>query len=187
MKYWVLIFCYLSVFSSFAAKEVKVKMITNYGDIELALFEDDVPKTVANFLSYVDKKFYDGLIFHRVIPDFMIQGGGFDETMKQKDTAKPIKNEASLGISKGHKNEIGTIAMARTPDPHSATSQFFINTKDNDFLNFSLQNKGYAVFGKVTKGMPVVKKISAVKTGSFKHFSDVPKSPVIIKSIRRVK
>ena len=180
-----IIFLLIMFFSlkTFAAKEVKVKMVTNFGDIELSLNEEKAPITVKNFLSYVDKKHYDGLIFHRVIPNFMIQGGGFDQKMVQKKADAPIKNEGTNGL----KNDIGTIAMARTPDPNSATSQFFINTKDNDFLNTTLSKPGYAVFGKVSKGMPVIKKISAVKTGNHGGHQDVPKSPVIIKTIRRVK
>ncbi len=152
---------------------------TNYGDITLELFADKAPVTVENFLSYVKEGFYDGTVFHRVIDGFMIQGGGFTEDMAQKDTKAPIKNEANSGVS----NEKGTIAMARTNDPHSATAQFFINVKDNDFLNFtseSVNGWGYCAFGKVTEGMDVVEKIKDVKTGSHGFHQDVPVEPVII-------
>lgn len=152
---------------------------TNYGDFTLELFADKAPATVENFLSYVKDGFYDGTIFHRVIDGFMIQGGGFTEDMDQKATKAPIKNEANNGVS----NEAGTIAMARTNDPHSATAQFFINIKDNDFLNHtseSVNGWGYCAFGKVTDGMDVVDKIKNVKTGSHGFHQDVPVEPVII-------
>merc|ERR1712070_244001 len=130
---------------------------------------------------YVDSGFYAGLIFHRVIDDFMIQGGGYDETMSQKSTNAAIKNEASVGLS----NTKGTIAMARTSDPDSATDQFFINTVDNTFLDYSSRSAGYAAFGEVVDGLDVVMSISEVKTGTYKSFSDVPKSPVLIESVSR--
>ena len=152
---------------------------TNFGDITLELFEDKAPKTVENFLSYVKDGFYDNTIFHRVIEGFMIQGGGFTVDMDQKDTKDTIENEANNGVA----NEKGTIAMARTNDPHSATAQFFINVNDNDFLNHtseSVNGWGYCAFGKVTEGMDVVEKIKSVKTGSHGYHQDVPVEPVII-------
>ena len=154
------------------------------GNIVVELFADKAPETVKNFLAYVDANFYDGTIFHRVIPNFMIQGGGFKPGMKEKSTRAPIKNEADNGL----KNLRGTIAMARTSDPHSATSQFFINVVDNDYLNHqekNLQGWGYTVFGRVTKGMDVVDAISAVKTTTLGAFQDVPAEPVVILKIRR--
>ncbi|MCF4151150.1 peptidyl-prolyl cis-trans isomerase [Dethiosulfovibrio sp. F2B] len=156
-----------------------VKLETNKGDIVLELNEELAPKTTENFLGYVKKGFYDGTIFHRVIDGFMIQGGGFDGTMSQKETGDPVENEADNGL----KNEAYTIAMARTQDPHSATAQFFINVKDNDFLNHSAPTArgwGYAVFGKVTEGREVVDAIKAVKTGGFGPHQDVPIEPVVI-------
>lgn len=152
---------------------------TNHGDITLELYADKAPKTVENFLSYVKDGFYDNTIFHRVIDGFMIQGGGFTADMEQKDTKAPIDNEANNGVT----NEAGTVAMARTNDPHSATAQFFINVKDNDFLNFSSESMngwGYCVFGKITKGMDVVEKIKNVKTGNKGYHQDVPVEAVII-------
>lgn len=145
------------------------------GDITIELFDDKAPITVTNFLDYVKAGFYDGLIFHRVIKDFMIQGGGFDENMKQKNTNDPIKNEAAPGLD----NERGTLAMARTNAPDSATAQFFINHRDNSFLNYqSASNPGYAVFGKVTDGIEVVDKIAEVQTGISAGMEDVPKEAV---------
>lgn len=152
---------------------------TNFGDIKLELFEDKAPKTVANFISYVQDGFYDNTIFHRVIDGFMIQGGGFTPDMDQKETKATIENEANNGVA----NEAGTIAMARTQDPHSATAQFFINVKDNDFLNFtseSMNGWGYCAFGKVVEGMDVVEKIKNVQTGSHGFHQDVPVEQVII-------
>ena len=156
-----------------------VTLKTNFGDITLELFEDKAPKTVANFLSYVEDGFFDNTIFHRIINNFMIQGGGFTPDMDQKDTKDPIENEADNGVA----NEVGTIAMARTQDPHSATAQFFINVNNNDFLNHSgksVNGWGYCAFGKVTEGMDVVEKIKAVKTGNHGYHQDVPVEPVII-------
>jgi len=156
-----------------------VKLHTNYGVITLELFADKAPKTVENFKQYVKDGHYDGTIFHRVIPNFMVQGGGFAPGMNQKDTRAPIENEADNGVS----NAAGTVAMARTPDPHSASAQFFINVADNDFLNHSgktAQGWGYAVFGKVTDGMDVVEKIKAVKTTSRGGHQDVPADDVVI-------
>lgn len=170
-----------------AGKNPIVEIKTSMGPIKAEIFADKAPGTAKNFMEYVDAKFYDGLIFHRVIPSFMIQGGGFDKTMKQKDVRAPIKNEAANGLS----NQPGTLAMARTGDPHSATAQFFINTVDNKRLDFNPAipgpgGAGYAVFGKVTSGMDVVAKISAVATGTQNGMGDVPKNQVVIESIRRV-
>ena len=160
-------------------KSKKVKLETSVGDIIIELNEEAAPVTVKNFLRYVEEGSYDRTIFHRVIPDFMIQGGGFTADMEQKSTHEPIVNEASNGL----KNDRGTITMARTNNPNSATAQFFINHKDNDFLNYAGQsNPGYAVFGKVVEGMDVVDKITAVKTTQKGHHSDVPAEPVVIKS-----
>ncbi|ROZ83197.1 peptidyl-prolyl cis-trans isomerase [Pseudomonas neustonica] len=156
-----------------------VKLHTNYGVITLELFADKAPKTVENFKQYVKDGHYDGTIFHRVIPNFMVQGGGFAPGMSQKDTRAPIENEADNGVS----NAVGTVAMARTPDPHSASAQFFINVADNDFLNHSAktsQGWGYAAFGKVTDGMDVVEKIKAVSTTSRGGHQDVPADDVVI-------
>ena len=164
-----------------AAQSVLMK--TSKGDITLELDADKAPKTVANFLDYVDAGFFNGTIFHRVIPGFMIQGGGFDADMQQKDTRDPVENEAKNGL----KNLRGSIAMARTRDPHSATAQFFINHKDNDNLDYpSFDGWGYAVFGRVTAGMDVVDSIAAVPTGSRGGHRDVPVEPVVIESVTRL-
>jgi peptidyl-prolyl cis-trans isomerase B (cyclophilin B) len=162
----------------------KVVLDTSKGEIVIELFADKAPATAQNFLAYVDAKFYDGTIFHRVIPNFMIQGGGFTADMEQKSTGDPIKNEADNGLE----NQRGTLAMARTGDPHSATGQFFINSVDNDFLNFKSktpQGWGYAVFGKVVEGIEVVDDISAVKTKTEGMYQDVPAEAVVINSARR--
>lgn len=159
------------------SKQVTLK--TSLGDIILELDEEKAPKTVQNFISYVESGHYNGTIFHRVIDGFMAQGGGFDADMNQKSTQDPIPNEANNGL----KNDVGTIAMARTSDPHSATAQFFINVADNGFLNFSAettQGWGYAVFGKVAEGMDVVNRMKAVKTGSHGMHKDVPEDPIVI-------
>ncbi|OWJ94823.1 peptidylprolyl isomerase [Pseudomonas sp. A46] len=156
-----------------------IKLHTNHGVITLQLFEDKAPETVANFKQYVKSGHYDGTIFHRVIGNFMIQGGGFEPGMKQKATRAPIKNEANNGLS----NKVGTIAMARTMEPHSASAQFFINVADNSFLNHSaptVQGWGYAVFGEVVEGMDVVNKIKAVATTMKAGHQDVPVEDVII-------
>ena len=163
----------------------RVEIDTSRGKITLELDDQRAPVSVANFLKYVDEGFYDGTVFHRVIDNFMIQGGGFDADLKRKQTGPSIKNEADNGL----RNERGTIAMARTQVVDSATSQFFINLKDNDFLDHkdtSVRGYGYAVFGKVIKGMDVVDKIGTTKTHTFKRFSDVPAEPVVIKSVKRV-
>lgn len=156
-----------------------VKLTTNFGDITLELNAEKAPVTVANFLQYVESGFYDGLIFHRVINDFMIQGGGMDVKMKQKSTNDEIKNEADNGLG----NDRYTIAMARTSAPHSASSQFFINVNDNDFLNHTAPTPsgwGYCVFGKVIDGMDIVDKIKSVDTNTASGHRDVPVEPVII-------
>lgn len=167
------------------SKTVKVKMETNYGDIVLELNQGKAPVTVKNFLHYTDNKFYEGTIFHRVINNFMIQGGGLTADMKKKTTLSEIKNEADNGL----KNEVGTIAMARTNAVDSATSQFFINVKDNNFLNHRGKNPrdyGYTVFGKVTKGMPVVNRIKTAATTSKNGRQNVPMEPIIIKKVSRL-
>lgn len=163
-----------------------VIMETSEGTIKIELWADKAPITVTNFLSYVDEGLFDSTIFHRVIENFMLQGGGFDADMKEKATKGPIKNEASADL----KNDRGTIAMARTNVIDSATSQFFINHKDNDFLNHrddTAGGFGYAVFGKVVEGMDVVDKISKVETGNRGFHQDVPLTPVVIKSVKRLK
>ncbi|HEY3326960.1 MAG TPA: peptidylprolyl isomerase [Novimethylophilus sp.] len=156
-----------------------VKIFTNFGDIVLELDAEKAPVTVANFLEYVNSGFYNGTIFHRVIDGFMIQGGGMEPGMQQKPTNAQIKNEADNGLL----NKTYTVAMARTPDPHSASSQFFINVADNDFLNYRTANSqgwGYCVFGKVVEGMDVVDKIAKVKTGNKAGHQDVPVDDVVI-------
>jgi peptidyl-prolyl cis-trans isomerase B (cyclophilin B) len=173
-------------FAAIAGDNPKIEMNTTKGKIVLELYADKAPKTVENFLAYLDAGFYDGTIFHRVIPGFMIQGGGFTADMKKKDARPPIDNEADNGL----RNERGTIAMARTTNPHSATAQFFINTVNNDFLNYrnkSSQGWGYAVFGRVAEGMAVVEAISGVKTGTRGPFRNVPTDPIVITRVRRVK
>ena len=160
----------------------RVRMSTILGDMILELDAENAPKTVENFVSYASSGFYDGTIFHRVINNFMVQGGGFDADMRQKTTEAPIDNEANNGL----KNNRGTIAMARTMDPHSATAQFFINVSDNDFLNHTAENMqgwGYAVFGQVVEGQEVLDKIRVVSTGSQAGHQDVPVDPVVIESV----
>ncbi|HEX4330420.1 MAG TPA: peptidylprolyl isomerase [Burkholderiales bacterium] len=198
---------------SAAAQAQTVEIKTSMGSITAELYADKAPKTVANFLQYVKDKHYDGTIFHRVIPTFMVQGGGFTPDMKEKTTRPPVPHEGRESLAKGGKNTVGTLAMARTNDPQSATAQFFINVKDNDFLDPTLippgdpvakfeyggrtyenvpratllnaaQLWGYTVFGKVTKGMDVVEKIKDVPTGTANGMSDVPVKPVMIESIR---
>ena len=163
----------------------RVTLETNKGSIELELFDDQAPTTVANFVQYVKDGFYDGTIFHRVIDNFMIQGGGMDANMRQKATRAPVQNEANNGA----KNALGTVAMARTNDPHSATAQFFINVKNNDFLdhrNQSAQGWGYCVFGQVTGGMDVVNAIKEVPTRTAGGMQDVPVETVEIVSAKVV-
>lgn len=176
---------------SAAADEPKAKPLvvfeTSEGNITIEVDTEKAPISAENFLTYVDAKFYDGLVFHRVIPGFMIQGGGFDETFyqgkfnREKQTRDPIKNEGGNGL----KNLRGTLSMARTSDPDSATSQFFINVADNDFLNRSPGNPGYAVFGKVVEGMDVADKIVAAPRGRKGPHDDVPNDPIVIKSAKR--
>ena len=168
--------------SLLAAENPHVLLTTSYGDIELELNADKAPISTQNFLGYVDSGFYNGTQFHRVIPNFMIQGGGFDADLREKDTFKPIKNEADNGL----RNDRGTIAMARTQVVDSATSQFFINQKDNDFLNHGGRDFGYAVFGKVVRGMDVVDRIASVRTGNRGMNRDVPVQPVLIISARKL-
>jgi peptidyl-prolyl cis-trans isomerase B (cyclophilin B) len=169
-----------------AGGKPRVVLVTSLGDITLELNDEKAPGTVKNFLRYVDDKFYDGLIFHRVIEGFMVQGGGFTPDIKKKDTRDPIQNEADNGL----KNDRGTIAMARTPDPHSATAQFFINVVNNNALNHTEKSDrgwGYCVFGKVVEGMETVDKIRRVKTQTLPNgLRDVPVEPVVIVKARRV-
>jgi len=168
------------------SKQVVVRMETSLGNVELELDTVKAPLTVKNFLGYVDKGDYNGTIFHRVIRGFMIQGGGYDEKLAMRPQRAPIKNEADNGL----KNLAGTIAMARTGDPHSASNQFFINTVDNAFLDYrdkSVSDWGYTVFGKVTKGMDVVKKIESVTTTAYGPFENLPRPAVVIKRVVRVK
>ncbi len=158
-----------------------VTLKTSHGDIQIELNAEKAPRSVENFLQYVKDGHYDGVIFHRVISNFMVQGGGFDADMNQKPTRGPVVNEANNGL----KNDKYTLAMARTNDPHSASAQFFINTKDNDFLNFTSETPsgwGYAVFGKVVSGTDVVDKIEGVRTGQVGPYGDVPMEPVVIES-----
>jgi cyclophilin family peptidyl-prolyl cis-trans isomerase len=159
-----------------------IRFETTLGDFTVELLEKEAPLSVANFLRYIEDEFFDGTIFHRIVPGFVIQGGGFTEDMTQKRTQPPVKNEADNGL----KNKRGTLSMARTSDINSATSQFFVNLKDNDFLDHSRGNFGYAVFARVTGGMDVVDKIAAVSTGRKRGFDDVPVDAVIMKSVRRM-
>lgn len=186
LSLFVLLFSFLFLSSNGHAENVTVKIKTSLGNVTIELHSAKAPKTVANFLQYVDDGFYKNTVFHRVIPNFMVQGGGFDTDLNQKPTRSPIPIESDTGL----KNDIGTIAMARTSDPNSATAQFFINVAKNDFLNFNAPNAsgyGYAVFGKVIKGMEVVNKITSTPTGSSGPFSrDVPKTNIIIQDITRI-
>lgn len=164
----------------------QVLLKTSFGDITLELYPDKAPKSVANFLRYVNEGFYDGTIFHRVIPTFMVQGGGFTPDLQKKPTHAPIPNEADNGL----RNRIGTVAMARTNDPNSATAQFFINVSQNTFLDFREKTArawGYAVFGRVIKGMKVVNRIRLVKTGFKNGMGDVPINPVVIIKATQIK
>jgi peptidyl-prolyl cis-trans isomerase A (cyclophilin A) len=186
MKKMILMILTASLFFAAPVFAVEVVVIeTNRGDITVELDNEKAPISVANFLTYADSNHYDGTIFHRVIKDFMIQGGNFTPDMSPKKTLGQIKNEAGNGL----RNLRGTLAMARTGEVDSATSQFFINLKDNDFLDHkdnTVRGYGYAVFGKVVKGMSVVNKIGTTRTHTFKRFSDVPAEPVVIKSVKRV-
>ena len=159
-----------------------VRFETTHGNITIELFDQEAPVSTENFLKYVEDGFYDGAIFHRIVPGFVIQGGGLDTGFSAKKTRAPIKNEATNGL----KNERGTLSMARTNDINSATSQFFVNLKDNEFLDHKSGNYGYAVFGRVTEGMDVVDKIAAVETGRRKGYDDAPLEEVMIVSARRV-
>jgi cyclophilin family peptidyl-prolyl cis-trans isomerase len=172
--------------SSALAENPRVEFKTTVGSFTLELYPDKAPKTVENFLQYASSGFYKGTIFHRVIDGFMIQGGGFDPEMRQKTTRAPIANEAGMAIKGGLRNETGTIAMARTSNPDSATAQFFINVKDNAFLDYrepTPQGIGYAVFGRVVQGMDVVMQIAKVPTTSTGMYQNVPQKPVIIESV----
>lgn len=166
--------------SSHLFANTMVDMKTSMGNIEIELYDDKAPVSAKNFESYVKSNFYTGTIFHRVIPGFMVQGGGLDANMVEKKTKAPIVNEANNGL----KNTRGTLAMARTSDPNSASSQFFINVADNNFLNKSPMDAGYAVFGKVTKGMEIVDKIVKVPTANFGMHQNVPKQPIKIISVQ---
>lgn len=182
------LFCALAIVLLFLssnmthAAPITVLMETSLGNIELELDKEKAPITVENFLKYANSGFYNGTIFHRVIKNFMIQGGGFTKDMAKKSTNQPIKNESTNGLT----NDRGTIAMARTNDPDSATAQFFINSVDNPYLNGSSNKPGYAVFGKVTKGMDVVDKISSVFTRTKNYMQNVPSSPVFINKVSQV-
>ncbi len=167
------------------AQNPRVEFKTSMGSFALELYADKAPKTVANFIQYVNSGFYNGTIFHRVIDGFMIQGGGFEPGMREKATRAPIENEAGLALKAGLKNELGTVAMARTPNPHSATAQFFINVKNNGFLDYrepSPQGFGYAVFGRVVEGMDTVLRISKAPTTTVEQHQNVPQRPVLIES-----
>lgn len=165
-----------------AAENPRVLVTTSLGEIEIELDAAKAPLSVANFLAYVDGGHYDNTQFHRVIPGFMVQGGGFDADMQQKPTAAPVRNEANNGL----RNQRGTLAMARTAAVHSATSQFFINLTDNAFLDHGARDFGYAVFGRVSKGMEVVDRIAQVPTGNRAGHQDVPLQPVMLISVRRL-
>ena len=188
--YWAFVILFTAGSAGAGPKDIntqQVEMNTSKGKIVLELYPAKAPETVKNFLMYVDSKFYDNTLFHRVIPSFMIQGGGFTGDLQRKSaTGSAINNEADNGLN----NDRGTIAMARTGDPHSATAQFFINSKNNDFLNFKrkdTQGWGYAVFGRVVKGMQVVDAISQAATGVRGPYRDVPIEPIVILSVRRLK
>lgn len=176
--------CLAMLTTSVFAANPSVEIKTNLGAIQIELYADKAPKTVENFLNYVKDDYYNGTVFHRVIAGFMIQGGGFDQDYAQRPTRQPIENEAWNGL----KNIIGTIAMARTNEPHSATAQFFINVANNNFLDYTastMQGYGYAVFGKVTAGMEVVKNIAGTATGASGPFNrDVPQKMIVIESIK---
>ena len=168
------------------AQNPRLEFKTSMGSFALELYADKAPKTVANFIQYVNSGFYNGTIFHRVIDGFMIQGGGFEPGMREKTTRAPIENEAGLVLKAGLKNELGTVAMARSPNPHSASAQFFINVKDNGFLDYrepSPRGFGYAVFGRVVEGMDTVLRISKAPTTTLEQHQNVPQRPVVIESV----
>ena len=174
--------------STLAQNAPQVKFATTAGDFVVEVYPDKAPKTVANFLQYVTDKHYDGTIFHRVIDNFMVQGGGFDAKYVQKSVRAPVVHEGREAMAKGLKNTVGTLAMARTNDPQSATAQFFINVADNAFLDPSAQSFGYTVFGKVVSGMDVIQKIKTTPTGAGGPFpTDVPKTPILVNSATLVK
>lgn len=186
MRLFYALIVWICMMNSAWAANPLVEIDTNRGSIIVELYPDKAPKTVANFLQYANTGFYNGTIFHRVINRFMIQGGGFTASMVEKDTLPPIVNEAGNGL----KNETGTIAMARTSDPNSATSQFFINLENNQFLNYQSPDPdliGYCVFGRVLKGMDVVREIAATPTGNVGPYSDVPRTPIMINSVKATK
>lgn len=182
----LLILCSTFMFNTAFAAETKALIKTNLGDITVELYPEQAPVSVANFIRYVESDFYSGIIFHRVIPGFMAQTGGFKANMDKQTSGQPIINEANNGLS----NERGTLALARTNNPNSATSQFFINLKDNNFLNrsgSSPSQAGYAVFGRVIAGMDVVDKIASQPTGKQQHYSDVPLTDIVIESVTLLK
>lgn len=174
--------CFALIFSATVhAANPRVEMKTSQGTLIIELYQDQAPKTVKNFLQYAKDGFFNGTIFHRVIPDFMIQGGGFSPDMKQKETRAPIQNEADNGL----KNEFGTLAMARTSHPDSASAQFFINLKHNSWLDFpGRDGSGYAVFGKVVQGLEIVTKIAQVETVTKGPYQNVPETPILINSVK---
>jgi len=182
----LLILCSTFIFNTAFAAETKALIKTNLGDVTVELYPQQAPVSVANFIKYVESDFYNGIIFHRIIPGFMAQTGGFKANMDKQTTGKPIVNEASNGLS----NERGTLALARTNNPNSATSQFFINLKDNNFLNrsgSSPSQAGYAVFGRVVDGMDVVDKMAKQPTGKKQYYSDVPLTDIVIESVTMLK
>jgi len=187
MRRFAALIALLLAMSGAWAQNPRVEVRTNMGSFLIELYPDKAPKTVANFLGYVKDGSYDGTIFHRVIDGFMIQGGGFDTSMRQRPTRAPIVNEAGMALAAGLHNTLGSVAMARTSDPHSATSQFFINVKDNGFLDFrepTAQGYGYAVFGRVVEGMDAVLRISKVPTRTVGMYENVPQRPVVIESAK---
>jgi len=186
MRYLALLASLLLFTGSAWAQNPRVEVKTSAGRFVVELDSKNAPKTVANFLQYAKDGFYNGTIFHRVIDGFMIQGGGFDRQMQQKPTRAPIENEAERALKGDLRNRVGTIAMARTSNPNSATAQFFVNVKDNAFLDFrdpSPQGIGYAAFGRVVEGMEVVQRIAKVPTGNVGPFQNVPSTPVVIESV----
>lgn len=183
MVLWTLMMCLPLVAFAEEGSAPRVNLKTTLGDIVVELDPTKAPKSTANFLEYVESGFYDGTVFHRVIPGFMVQGGGFTADLKKKETREPIENEAKNGL----KNDRGTIAMARTNDPHSATAQFYINSVDNNSLNQGRSGWGYAVFGKIVSGMDVIDEISKVKTGRKNNMANVPVEPVTILKATQIK